>query len=124
MGISFNIVSDDETYVFSLVKWGNIRKFLSKIFKANPFQFTPAYELAIYKKTQGKITLSNPYFCFHFADKDTAISRMNWIKILVEQGRSGIEKLIEEIPNFDPEQEAMYSGPSDYFNWENSRYNK
>lgn len=124
MGISLNISSNDETYVFSLVKWGTIRKLLSKVFKANPFQFTPSYELSIYKKTEGKIPLSHPYFAFHFADKDTAISRMNWMKILFEEGRSGIEKLIEELPNFDPKREAMYLGPSDYLDWEISRYKK
>ena len=124
MGISFNISSNDETYVFSLVKWGIIRKLLVKIFKANPFQFTPSYELAIYKKTAGKIALSHPYFAFYFANKDIAISKMNWMKTLFGEGKSGIEKLIEELPNFDPKREALYLGPSDYFDWEISRYKK
>jgi len=121
MGISLNILSGDENYVFSLVKWGIIRKLLSKVFKANPFQFIPFYELAIYEKIEGKINLNHPFFAFHFADKDTAISRMNWMKTLFEEGRSGILKLIDEIPDFDPKREAMYSGPSDYFDWKNRK---
>lgn len=124
MGISLNISSNDETYVFSLVRWGFIRKLLSRIFKASPFQFTPSYELAIYKKNESTIPLNHPYFSFHFSDTDTAISRMNWMKTLFEEGVSGIEKLIEEISNFDPKREALYLGPSDYFNWEISRYKK
>jgi len=124
MGISLNISSNDETYVFSLVRWGFIRKLLSRIFKVSPFQFTPSYELAIYKKNEGKILLSHSYFAFHFLDTEISISRMNWMKTLFEEGRSGVEKLIEEIPNFDPKREALYLGPSDYFDWEISRYKK
>lgn len=124
MGISFDISSNDETYVFSLVKRGTIRKLSSKIFKANPFQFAPSYELVIYKRTKGKISLGHPYFAFHFADEDTAVSRMNWMKTLFEKGRGGVEKLIKELPKFDPKREGMYSGASDYLDWKISRYKK
>jgi hypothetical protein len=117
-GVSFNISSNGKIYVFSLVKWGIVRKFLSKIFKANPYQFTPSYELAIYDKTEGRIHFSHPYFVFHFAKGDIAISRMNWMKTLFEEGISGIEKILGELPNFDSKREGMYSGPSDYLDWE------
>jgi hypothetical protein len=115
MRISLKIISDDDIYIFSLVKWGFIRKLLYKFFKEVPYRFIPCYELAIFKKGKNKITVRHPYFVFHFADKETAMSRMNWIKRLFEEGRSGILKLIDEIPNFDPKQEAMYLGPSNYF---------
>lgn len=118
MGISFSISSDDTTYVFSLVKWGIIRKILSKIFRASPFQFTPSYELAVYKKEDGKIHLSHPYFAFHFSNKDIALSRMKWIKTLSEEGMRGIEKLIINLTSFDPKQEGVYIGPSEYVDWE------
>ena len=117
MEICLNISSADKAYVFSLVKWGVIRKFLSRFFKANPFQFIPSYELAIYEKIDGKVYLNHPFFTFHFADKDIAVSKMNWMKILFEEGRSGILKLVNELPNFDPTREAMYLGPDDYFDW-------
>ena len=118
MGVCFRVVSDNRVFLFSLIKWGIIRKFLSKIFKANPYKFTPSYELAIYDKTEGKVYFGHPYFCFHFANKEIANMRMEMIKKLFEGGIQGILKVCELIPTFDPENEGMYEGPSEFLNWE------
>jgi hypothetical protein len=112
--ISLKIISDGETYIFSLVKWGFIRRLLYRLFKEIPYRFTPCYELAIFKKGGNKISVRRPYFVFHFADKEAAMSRMNWMKTLFEESRSGILKLIEEVVNFDGKREGMYLGPGDY----------
>jgi hypothetical protein len=124
MGVCFRVVSDDRMFLFSLVKWGVIRKFLSKIFKANPYKFTPSYELAIYDKTEGKVHFGHPYFYFHFANKEIANMRMEMIKELFEEGIQGIVKVCELVPTFDSEKEGMYEGPSEFLNWEISRRKK
>jgi len=112
---SFEITSDHDSYVFSLVRWGFFRKFAAKLFRASPFDFVPSFELAIYKKVDGKLSFNNPYFVFHFADEETAQSRTSWVKQQFQDGLDGIERILMEAPKFDRRREGMYSGPGDYF---------
>lgn len=107
MGVCFRVISDDRVFLFSLVKWGMIRKFLCKIFKDNCYKFTPSYELAIYEKTGDKILLGHLYFAFHFANKEVANKRMEMFKELFEEGMQGIVKVCELVCTFDSEIEGM-----------------
>ena len=128
MGVSANISHGSNVYTLSLVKWSIMRKVSAKIFKTSPFRFTPVYELAIYEKQNMDIEdkssptkqvggsfldLDNPCFVFHFADKKIATTRMNWAKELIESG--GMRSLIENLRNFDPKREGIYSDLTDYF---------
>lgn len=110
----FSISSDDGTYMFSLIKWSIVRKIMSKLFKANPYQFTPSYELAIYERISGRINFKNPLSIFHFASKDIAVARTEYAKKLFEEGDAGMHKLIIDAENFDHHQEALYWDPSDH----------
>ena len=101
-------------YKLSLIKWGIVRRMLLKIFGKSPYQFTPAYELAIYEEKDGEIGLRDPCFVFHYANKDLAVSRMKWMeKLLRKEG--GMRELILSLRNLDAKQEAIFSDYGDYF---------
>ena len=74
--------------------------------------FIPSYELAIYMRKDGVIEYNNPYFVFHFADKEIAETRMNWAKELIET--EGMKSFIINLRNFDLKREGIYSGFTEY----------
>lgn len=107
-----NISYGSEAYVLSLVKWGIVRKILSKALRASKYQFTPSYELAVYETIGNRMELNNPCFVFHYANKDIALSRMNWIKRLLEEG--GMKKLILNCKDFNYSQEGIFIDYAEY----------
>jgi hypothetical protein len=114
MGLSFRVAHGSAGYIFSLIKWGIFRRAMSRLFRASPFRFIPSYELAIYDQRDAAVkNYQNPCFVFHFVDKETAISRMNWAKELIESG--GMRSLIKNLGGFDPNKEGIYSDFADGF---------
>ncbi len=111
--LSANISHGSKVYTISLIRWGIIRKVFAGIFTASPFIFIPSYELAIYERIDGVIKYNNPCFVFHFADRESATTRMNWAKELIESG--GMESFVENLGNFDHKREGVYSDLTDYF---------
>lgn len=102
-----------QSYVLSLIKWRSLRKILAKIFEASPHSFIPSYEIALYEGKVGEIEYSNPCFVFHYANKDIAVQRIEWMKKLIQEG--GLENLIYNLNGFDYTQEAIYSDLAEHF---------
>jgi len=58
------------------------------------------------------LDLNDPYFVFHFANKNIAFKRLKWIAELIKEG--GARNIITNLKGLDYSKEGIYSDFADY----------